>query len=362
MKVLMINTASSTVINFRKDLIKHIENRGHEVVAIVNDEKYKEEIEEMGVRIYVINANNRSKSIFSVFKYMKNIKTIVKKEKPDLVFTFQVKPNTFGVLASKKYCRNIVSMVEGLGDLYYKKSLVWRILRKISEFLYKKALKYVKKIFFLNEENQALFLNKNIVKKEKAVLINGIGINLDSFPFTKITNFDTFVLTCRMIASKGVFEYCEAAKKIKEMGYRYNFLLIGEESEITTEDLKKYIEPGIVQYLGFKKDVVGYLKNSTVFVLPSYGEGMPISILEAMSIGRAIITTNVTGCKETVIPRFNGLIVNAKDIDGLTTGMIEIMSNREKLIEYGKNSRSYAETKYDQKTINEQILDAIFDK
>lgn len=355
MKIVLISTASSTIINFRKDLIMHLQNTGYEVVVITMDSMYKEEIEHLNIKQYIVESSNRSVNVFANLKYKKEIKKIIEIEKPDVVFSFQAKPNTLGIIAGRNV-KYKFSMVEGRGDVFALKKPVYVVLRFILTSLYRKAFKKIDKVFFLNNDDFAYFLGKRIVKEEKGVVINGIGINTKEFNKTPISNFETFIMVSRLLPAKGVMEYCEAAQIVREKGYNYKFLLVGGEAKITREDIKKYIDNGSIEYLGLRKDVKFLLQSSTVFVLPSYHEGLPVSILEAMAIGRPILTTDSVGCKETIFDGKNGLKIQVKDPHDLADKMITIMKDVDLIKEYGDYSRYLTETIFEQSIINPLVL------
>lgn len=356
----MINTASSTIINFRSDLIKTLRQLGHEIILITSDFEYKNQIDKICEKRYVIKVDNRSKNLFKAVHYIREVRRITRTEKPDVVFTFQTKPNTLGVLGVRKYCPYVYSMVEGLGDVFIKKSFKWKLVRNLVLGMYKYSFRSAKKVFFLNEDDREFFLLKKLVNKNQVVNINGVGINTEIFTFKKITNYNTVVMVARLLKSKGIIEYCEAAKTLKTRGYPYNFILVGSESELTKDDINGYIESNFVTYLGHQNNVKTILENSTIFVLPSYREGLPISTLEAMAIGRPVITTNSVGCKNTVKDGYNGFLVKIKDVNDLAEKIISIMSDKRKIDLFGNNSRKMVEDIFDQKIINKQIVGALF--
>ena len=358
----MVNSASSSVMYFRRDLIKSLRRLGHKIVLITADSDFQEEIQQLCDKRYVINVHNRSTNVFKSIYYFNRVRAITRAEKPDVVFTFQAKPNTLGVLGAKKYCSNIYSMIEGLGDVFIKETVTWRIVRKILRLMYRISLKKANKVFFLNSDDKDYFLNNRLVKTNQIVQIDGIGINLDSFPFKEVSNFNTILMVARLLKSKGVIEYCEAAKIVKNQGYQYNFILIGSESELSSRDIKEYTDFNYITYLGFQKNVKSIIEESTIFVLPSYREGLPISTLEAMAIGRPIITTNAVGCKDTIIDAYNGFVVAIGDANDIADKVIKLMSDRDKIIHYGKNGRKMTEDKFNQININKKITDIILEK
>lgn len=361
MRILMINTTSESVISFRQDLINRFKDDNHDIFTIVNDNIREEDIKKLGVSVININQNNRSKNILKLFLYYKNIKKIVRDVKPDVIFSFQVKPNTLGILASRKYCDNIFAMVEGLGDVFIKQNVMWKMIRMMVKQMYRRAFKFTEKVFFLNSDDLSYFVDNKIIESKKTILINGIGINIDKIEFKSIKKFNTFIMVARLLKSKGVIEYCEAAQICKKKGYLFEFLLIGGEAELKKKDIKKYIDTHVIKYIGFTQNVLSYLEESSVFVLPSYREGLPMSVMEAMAVGRAIITTKNPGCKETVIDNLNGYFVLSKDPYDLANKMILLMGDKNKIMDFGANSRKIVEEKFNQRTINNYIFNVIMD-
>ncbi len=353
-------TESVSVINFRKSLIELLQDKGHSVCVIAHDNLREKDIRDLGADFYCVKQDNRGLNPFTILKYSKSLTKIIKKEKPDVVFTFQLKPNTFGVQSAKKAgVKNIYSMVEGLGDVYIKNGLKWKIIRKVVNVLYKSAFKKSKAVFFLNNDDKLEFINRKLVCENKCVVINGIGVDLNHFEFKPLKNSANFLMVARMIKSKGVYEYLECARRVKKLYPQATFNYLGKEGDITLSDIKEYVDDGSVNYLGVVKDVRPYLEDCTMFVLPTYREGFPVSIMEAESVGRAIITTNSVGAKETVVDGYNGFKVKTKNVEQLVEKVTYLLENKEKAIEMGQNSRTFAEQNFDKDKINNDIYQII---
>ena len=316
--ILMICVTSQGVINFRSGLIKKLLQEGNKVSVVAFDNDFQNDVESLGCDFYSVNDNNRSTSPIKILTLKNKYLKIIKKINPDIVFTFMLKPNIFGVLAAKKAKVNaIFSMVEGVGDVFINDGFKWKIIRQFVKFLYRKSFKYVRKIFFLNEDDAKEFILYKLVNSKQCVKINGIGVDLSWFEYQKIENKANFLMVARLMKNKGIYEYCECARKVKQIYPNVVFEYLGAEGNVSISDIQSYIDDGSIRYLGVSKDVRPYLKLASVIVLPSYREGVPMSIMEAMSVGRAIITTNVPGCKETVIDNYNGFIIDKKDVNQL---------------------------------------------
>lgn len=356
MKILLACSNSSVVVTFRKRLIEKLQELGHEVCALVFDTQYEEEIKKLGVEFYCCNDANRSLNPFKVLTLSGRYAKMIKKINPDLVFTFMLKPNIYGVQGAKKAgYSNIYSMVEGTGDVFIYNSLKWKLIRKYVCHGYKKAFKHSKKVFFLNNDDKSEFVKRGLVKDEQCEIVHGIGIDLEKFAYQPIENTTTFLMIARLLKTKGVIEYCEAAKIVKEKYPDAVFNLVGPEGTIKAEDLKEYTENGIVNYLGATTDVRPYIKESSVYVLPSYREGFSVSVMEAQAVGRAVITCDTNGTRDAVENGNNGFLVPVASSKDLAEKMLYFLDNPEKVYEMGQNAKAHAEESFDYKVINEKI-------
>lgn len=354
MKCFLIANTSETVMNFRRHLIGQLKDRGHQVTVIAGDAERKRDIEALGVTFYCVEQDNRSLDPFAMLRYKKKISRLLREQQPDVVMTFQMKPNTFGVYAARKAgVPKIFSMVEGAGDVFMKNSLKWRLVRFAACVLYRAAFRNCEKVLFLNKDDVEEFVGRRLVRREKSVLVHGIGVDLERFSHKPLHNHKTFLMVARLHREKGVLEYCQCARLVKSRYPDARFLLLGAEMDITAEDLRQYPE---VEYLGCVEDVRPYLEASSVVVLPSYREGLPMSLMEAEATGRAVITCMTIGCKETVRDGYNGFLVPAKDAEALAEKCMYFLENPQKVAQMGENSRRFAQEHFDQKKINAQIL------
>lgn len=360
-KILLICVSSQNVITFRAGLIKTLLENGYDVSVVAFDNVYRREIEALGVELYCVNDSNRSMNPFRVLSLKKKYYNIIEKVQPDIVFTFMLKPNIFGVQAAKKAkVKEIYSMVEGAGDTFVYNTWKWKLVRFFVCRLYKKSFRLARKVFFLNTDDRAEFIKRKLVKSERCELIHGVGVDTQRFAFAPVKNQRVFLMIARMIKSKGIFEYCEAARAVKKKYSDAEFLYLGDEGGVTVSDIQPYIDEGSIRYLGTTRDVRPYIADCAVFVLPSYyREGLPMSIMEAMSVGRAIITCNNIGCKETVEDEYNGFLVPCRSIQRLVEKMIYCIENPDEVVRMGKNSREMAETAFDRRVVNAKVLDVL---
>lgn len=357
-KILLICTTSNTVITFRKTLIEALQAAGHKVSVIVFDEINKAEIENRGIEFHCIKGENRSVNPFSSLSLKSKYKKLIKSISPDIVFTFMMKPNIFGALgAVKAGVKEIFCMVEGAGDVFANNGVKWKLLRTAVCALYRKAFKYVLKVIFLNNDDKNEFISRKLVRPRQCEIVPGIGVDLERFVQKPIENHNTFLMLTRLIKTKGVIEYCDAARLVKQKYPQAKFYLVGGEGNIKASDIKQYTDDGSVEYCGHTKDVRPYLENCSVFVLPSYyREGLPMSIMEASAVGRAVITTDNVGCRDAVTDGFNGFTVDIKSASAIADKCVYFLENTDKIVEMGNNGRALAQQKFDKNVINEQIM------
>lgn len=360
MKFLLIPTYSETVMTFRRSLIEELKRRGHEIVVIAQDDLFARDVRALGVSFYRAQQNNRSINPLSVLQYKRQLRQYIKSEAPDVVFTFQLKPNVFGIPAARAAgVKRVFGMVEGAGDVFIHNSLKWKLIRFGVCKLYKYAFQYAEKVFFLNQDDQQEFVSRKLVAQEKCRIIPGIGVDLERFEQKPIINKLNFLMIARMIRTKGVFEYCNCARQVKQKYPDTQFSYLGHESELKVADIQEYIEDGSVNYLGAVKDVRPYLENTTALLLPSYREGMPMSIMEAEATGRAIITSDSVGCKETVVDGYNGFIIPRGDDVTMAEKCIYMIEHPEETMRMGENSRRLAEERFAQGKINRHLADTL---
>ena len=358
-KITLICGRTFTVVKFRKNLVKALQENNYDVSIIALDNDYEKEIKEWNVDFYYINQNNRSINPLKKIRLIKEISNILNIIKPDKVFTFMLTPNTFGVLAAhKSSIKDIYSMVEGAGDVFIYNTVKWKIIRFFTCLLLKKSFKYSKKVFFLNNDDKNEFIERKLVKKEQCIVIPGIGVDTDYFAYKPIKNTNTFLMVARMMPSKGTIEYCEAARQVKKVYPQTVFNYIGEEFTLTKKDIQEYIDDGSINYLGYIEDLRPYYENCFVNILPSYREGFNMVLSEIASVGRiSIVSTNV-GNNNEIIEKI-GLLFETKNIDDLLNKIIYCLENKEKVINKGIEASSFVSFYLNSKRINEIILKGI---
>lgn len=363
MKIAVITHKTRNLARARKKLLQSFINKGYEVIGICPEKEYINELEEMGVQTRIVQGNRISIGLFSNILYLRKLIKVLKKEKPDIVFEFTIKPNIIGSIAAKiAKVHRIYSMITGLGYVYSTEKLKIKIIRVFCNIGYKIALSFNTKVIFQNKDDKEYFIRKKYVSEQKAFVIDGSGVDMEKFQYTKLPKEINFLMVARMLDVKGVEEYCKAAEIIKNKYPEVTFTFLGEMEHsyrgINPKFVKKYQEKNIVNFEGYKENVIPYLQNCMIFVLPSYlKEGIPRSALEALAIGRPIITTNVSGCKEIVEEGKNGYLIQPKEYEQLAEKMEYMINHKDLLEKMGEYSHEYAKRRFEITIINKKMLE-----
>lgn len=369
-KILLIGNSVSMMINFRRELIVLLKENGYQVYCMVNEcsEVQKSEIENLGAVLVQHHLNTKGVNpiadLRAAYDFFKKIQTI----KPDIVFPFFVKPVIFGGLAAHwAKVPRVVGMLEGLGNVFTvrpgKTSWKVQLIKNIQVALYRFSLPKLDALIVLNSDDKKDLLDKYQIPTKTLHILGGIGVDLEKFPYSKpdLTKPVSFIFIARLLREKGIFEYLQAAKQVKKQYSQVIFRIIGgfdvENPFALKEDvLDDFIQNGIVEYPGFVHDVSARLADSSVFVLPSYREGMSRSTQEAMAIGRAVIITDVPGCRETVVDGVNGFLIPPFSAEALAEKMIYFIENPQAVLSMGEASRKMAEEKFNIYEVNRRLL------
>jgi len=362
-KIVIVSHYAKSLVNLRSELIKKMASLGHNVIALAPDKGFESELKSIGAKFFYYPLKRTGINPFAEIKTSLALIKIMKTIKPDVVFSYSTKPVIYASLAARIIgVRHIYSLITGLGFAFVNKDKKRLLFNALLKVLYRVALKINNIVFFQNPDDMMLFLDLGIIKNKNAELVNGSGVNLEKYNYAQVENETiSFLLISRLIWDKGIREYIEAARIIKRKYSDVSFYLLGpydsNPAAIRKKDIDRWIKEGIINYLGEVDDVRPYIINSSVFVLPSYyREGIPRSILEAMSIGRPVITTDSPGCRETVEDGVNGFLVPTKDSKKLAEKMEEFILNPSLIKEMGKKARSIAEEKFDVNKVNRKIL------
>ncbi|GAA4937551.1 glycosyltransferase family 4 protein [Algibacter agarivorans] len=369
-RILVLSSLANSLINFRGDFIKNLVKNGYDVYAAApgfTTENHKK-VQNLGAIPVKFNLQRTGLNPFKDFKTILELKKIMANNKIDLVFPYTVKPVIYGSIAANINKIPVISLITGLGFAFSGLTFKARMLQRLNEFLYKISIRKNKTIVFQNSDDHQLFLDRKIISKNQKVgFVSGSGVNLEWFKTRVNENTSdviSFVIVTRLIKEKGVHLYIEAAKKLKEKYPKAEFHVIGASgnspSSIKSEILYNLHEKGTIVFHGSQSNVSEHLFKRDIFVLPTYyREGVPRSILEALSVGMPVITTNTPGCKETVINGKNGFLIKPQDLNELVSVMEYFLVNKEKIKEMGINSRIYAEERFDVNIINNSLLNIL---
>lgn len=363
MKIAVLSSHTSSLFWFRMDMMKDFIKHGHSVIALGPEleSNWKSKFDENGIQYKQLFVERNGVNPLSDLRTYRELKKFMKEEKPDKVFAYQAKTVAYGSLASKASgITEVYPLIAGLGSIFRGEGLKNKIIKTIMKTEYRLACNASKRVFFQNNDDKNEFINNGLIQEDKIVIINGSGVNLDKFKAEPLPEKPAFLFIGRLIKDKGVMEYLEACKRIKREYPEVRCLLVGpydsNPSALQSEELQPFIDQGIIEYFGEQSDVRPYIKQCSTYVLPSYHEGTPKTVLEAMAMGRSIITSDAPGCRETVTDGYNGYLVPIKDIDALVGKMRTLIEDQETNKIMADRSLKLAKEKYDVNLVNKSIM------
>jgi glycosyltransferase involved in cell wall biosynthesis len=369
--IVLISSAANALILFRSEFIRALADRGFRVIALAPDydPSTRDRIEGFGAEAVDMSMDRTGQSPLRDLLDLVRLVSLLRRLSPDAVFGYFIKPVIYGSLAAwLAGVRRRYGMVAGLGYVFTpdgrRESWKRKAVRTAVKRLYKFSLSRCERAFFLNADDLHQFLSHDLVREEKTVLIPGEGLDLDHFtPAPPVTAPLRFLLIARLLREKGIIEYVEAARIVRERHPKVEFHLLGGwDSNPGGLDLglvEGWAREGVIAWTPELKDVRPAIAASSVFVLPSYREGKPRSTQEAMAMARPIITTDVPGCRDTVVDGVNGFMVPVRDVRALADAMIRFVDEPELIPEMGAQSRRIAEREFDVGNVNKMIVAAM---
>lgn len=353
MKIVFVASKARSLRNFRGKLLLSLVENGHEVTVISTtvDEKTAIWLETHNIGYVVYDLKRNGTNVFSEMRMFFGFIYKFQSIKSDIVLAYTIKPviwtGLYKLLYRKKF--NYTALITGLGYAFSGTSRRKNILKNIASWLYKISLISADKVVFQNIDNLNYFVSSGIVKTDKCHTVDGSGVDLDFYKYVPVKIAEgriIFLMVARLLGDKGVREYVSAAIKVRSKHDNVEFRLLGglddSKDSLSQLELQQIVKEPAVEYLGETEDVRPYLESSSVFVLPSYHEGLPRSALEAMSIGRMIVTTDVPGCREVVEEGVNGLLVAPSEVAPLVAAFEKIIENPSSIKTSGENSRAIA--------------------
>ncbi|CAB1220523.1 glycosyltransferase family 4 protein [Acinetobacter bouvetii] len=373
MRFLMICSYLPSALNFRGKLLEAIHAKGYEIHVFAPDlTDFPDELnrlQQLGYQVHAIPMQRAGTNPLADLKLLKTLYQMIRQIRPDVVLSYTIKPVIYGTLAAwlARVPRRF-ALITGLGYAFQNVESGQRSLfQKLVHGLYAQALKYADKVFFQNPDDLKLFQDMQLLDVNKpTVVVNGSGVNVQDFavlPLPKNAQGQvkaSFLLIARLLGDKGVREYAEAARIIKAQYPEVEFHLVGwiddNPSAIAQAELDTWVADQTLKFWGKLSDVRPAIAASSVYVLPSYREGTPRTVLEAMAMGRAIITTDAPGCRETVTHGVNGYLVAVKSVDDLVSSMQYFIEDPKLMAYMGQRSREIALNKYDVHQVNKHMM------
>ena len=355
-KILIITNHSYMLYRFRKELIQKL-LEDSEVVISTPFVGHETDLKELGANCIKTEVDRRSINPFTDLKLLHTYKTILKQEKPDLVITYSIKPHIYaGYLCGKMkipFCAN----VQGLGTAFQK-----ALLSNLVTVMYRTAFRKVETVFFENQANAQAFVRRRILPAKKEVVLSGAGINLEEYRYRQYPNNEKvhFLYLGRIMKEKGMDELFAAVEQLRKNGCEFVLDLVGFFEDEYKKQVEQLQSEGVVRFYGFQENPKPYYAQTDCVVLPSYHEGMSNVLLEAAASGRAIITTDIPGCREAVDNGKSGMLCKVKSTDSLYKAMKRFTElSREKRELLGKAGREKMEKEFDKKKVVEETVKVI---
>lgn len=373
-KILLVSNTAWSIYNFRLGLMNLLKESGFEPVAVAPEDDYKDKITQAGFKFLPLkNLNRKGINPLRDLLLFFELFNLYRREKPVLVIQLTVKPNVYGPFAARLAGIKSVCVITGLGYLFIGRP----VFRKIGFWLYRSSFRFAEKIVFLNSDDKDLFEKETIVLKEKSVLIKSSGVNCEKFSpgfcppallagrQAKQPDKVIFLVISRLLSDKGVYEYVLAAGGVKQKYPDCEFRWLGSLDKdnpavIKESELKDWQKKGILNYLGQTEDVRPFICGCDAVVLPSYREGVPKAVLEAMAMEKPVIAADVPGSRETVEGGKNGFLAKVKNAKSLEEAMVKMIEAGEAARrEMGKYSREKALKEFDEKIVAGKYLSLI---
>jgi glycosyltransferase involved in cell wall biosynthesis len=354
MHIAIVVNTSWNIYNFRLGLIKAFLKEGHSVTAIAPYDSYAEQLKKAGCQYESILLDNKGANPLRDLVFTKELYAIYKRVRPDVVLQYTIKPNVYGTLAAYLLGIPVINNVSGLGTVFLRDNLA----SQVAHILYRLSFRFPTKVFFQNEDDKQLFVKRKLVKEHITAVLPGSGVDLTAFtpqPFKRNAVF-TFLVIARLIYDKGIVEYADAIRTLKNQNISATFQLLGFKDisplGIPEELLQSWIDEGLIEYLGTADDVRPFINQADCVVLASYREGTPRTLIEAISMAKPVLATDVPGCRETIENGENGLLCQVKDPDDLAEKLkTMIYLDDIELERMGQKSRVLAEKKFNENII-----------
>lgn len=362
MKILFTTNTAWNILNFRLPVVRVLLARGDVVAFMSPYDDTVARLESVGMRYIPLEMDNKGLNPVRDAGLAIRFWQCFRSERPDVILSWTIKNNIFGALAAKAVKIPFIPNVSGLGTAF----LSGGTIQYIAETLYKVAFKNLNTVFFQNEDDRELFIQRRLVTIDQAELLSGSGINLQHFSYAPIHDGPPiFLMIARLLYDKGVLEYVEAARRVRNKHPEIRFQLLGatdsaNRTAIDATTVKGWQTEGIIEYLNTTDDVRPYIAASSCVVLPSYREGAPRTLIEAGAMGRPVIATNVPGCRAVVDNAITGLLCEARSGESLAEVCLKFLDmSIPARVAMGQAGRARMENTYDEALVAKAYLEAI---
>ncbi len=368
--IVLVGTTGASFYGFRADLIHLMVEQGHTVYALTSEytDQCLDKIKALGATPITYQLSRGGLNPFADVSSYLQLKRILKTLKPDVVFSYFAKPLIYGSMAAKSAkVPHVVGMLEGLGYTFTEQpegqTSKTKLIRNIQVLLYRIAFPCLDKMIFLNPDDQKDLMQKYKLEVPETHILGGIGLNLKDYPYVEAKNKPIrFLFIGRLLKEKGIFELIQAIRIVKQKYPETYFTVLGSIDHqnmgaLKQVELDKLLDEQLFEYPGYVTNVNQWITDSSVFVLPSYREGVPRSTQEAMAIGRPVITTDVPGCRETVVDGINGFLVPKWNVDILAEKMCYFIENPDQVNIMGLESYKIAQEKFDADKVNSKLIE-----
>jgi glycosyltransferase involved in cell wall biosynthesis len=358
---------SPSLLNFRGPLLRELVVGGHEVIACGPQATpdLREALSELGVTFREVPCDRAGLSVRRDLRLLRALVSLFRSVEPDIVLNYTIKPVIYGSLAARLAgVPHVYSMITGVGYAFTGEGIGRRAVRMAASALLRLSLRGNRAVFFQNPDDRALFEQLGLIgQRGRSILINGSGVDIEEYRPAPLPDQLSFLMIARLLADKGVREYVAAARLIRARYPDVRFRLVGpldpNPSALRREEIQKWVREGLIDYLGELEDVRPAIAASSVYVLPSYREGTPRTVLEAMAMGRPAVTTDAPGCRETVVHGVNGYLVPVRDAEALAQALERFIQEPELVGQMGGESRRIVADKYDVHKVNRVILETM---
>lgn len=364
MRILMTVNVAWNIWNFRRPVLEHLLAEGHDVTVLAPPDDSVDALTALGCRFIPLKMDVKGFNPVRDIALALRLRSIFRRGRYDAILSYTIKNNIFGALAAKSLGVPFLPNVSGLGTAF----LSGRLVQTIAEGLYRRAFARLPVVFFQNEDDRGLFTERRLIAEHQARLLPGSGIDLERFsvaPYPEDGTAPVFLLVARLLRDKGVIEFVEAARQVRQQVPEARFQLLGplaaeNRTAIDAATVEGWVAEGVVEYLGTTTDVRPFLAEAACVVLPSYREGAPRTLIEAAAMARPLIATDVPGCRSVVDKDVSGYLCAVRSADSLASAMLRFLAlpapARAKM---GLAGREKMECEYDEAIVVQAYREAI---